>query len=101
MERILTTLGQSWASKFLDGKSGQQYIINAECNKCETCSKVCPTGNIEIKNKIVFGNVCESCYACVHICLKNAIHLKNEKSNVRYLNEKINIQEIIQANNQT
>ncbi|MDR2796938.1 MAG: 4Fe-4S binding protein [Treponema sp.] len=51
-------------------------MINEKCNKCGTCSKVCPTGNIEIKDKVIFGNICESCYGCVHICPQNAIHLR-------------------------
>jgi ferredoxin/flavodoxin len=100
MERIFTALVQALVSKFMNGKSAQEYIINEKCNKCGTCSKVCPTGNIEIKEKVVFGNVCESCYGCVHNCPQNAIHLKNEKSNMRFRNEKVTLQEIIQANNQ-
>ena len=75
-------------------------MVNEKCNTCGICGKVCPTGNIEIKEKVVFGTVCELCYGCVHICPQNAIHLKNEKSNIRFRNENINIPEIIQANNQ-
>ncbi|MDR1220394.1 MAG: EFR1 family ferrodoxin [Treponema sp.] len=100
MERIFTALVHSLVSKLLDGKSAQQYIINEKCNKCGTCGKVCPTGNIEIRDKITFGNVCESCYGCVHICPQNAIHLRNEKSDIRFRNENITLQEIIQSNNQ-
>ena len=99
-ERILTALVYSSVSKMANGKSAQQYIVNEKCNKCGTCSKVCPTGNIEINEKIIFGTVCELCYGCVHICPQNAIHLKNEKSTIRFRNEHIHIQEIIQANNQ-
>jgi ferredoxin/flavodoxin len=100
IERIFKVLIKLLMSEFSNGKSAQQYIINDKCNKCGTCSKVCPTGNIEIKNKVIFGNVCESCYGCVHLCPQNAIHLKNEKSNIRFRNENITIQEIIQSNNQ-
>jgi ferredoxin len=100
MERIVTVLARSFVLKIADGKSAHQYIIDEKCNKCGTCRKVCPTGNIEIKNEIVFGDVCELCYGCVHICPQNAIHLKNEKSKVRFRNENITLQEIIQANNQ-
>ncbi|MDR1148481.1 MAG: EFR1 family ferrodoxin [Spirochaetaceae bacterium] len=100
MERIFTALVHSLLSKPLDGKSAQKYIINENCNKCGTCSKVCPTGNIEIEDKIIFGNVCESCYGCVHLCPQNAIHLRNEKSNIRFRNENITLQEIIQSNSQ-
>ena len=95
IERIFTKL----LSKSPSGKTAQQYIVNEKCNNCRTCINVCPTGNIEIKEKIIFENACESCYACVHICPQNAIHLKNEKSNIRFRNENISIQEIIQANN--
>jgi ferredoxin len=100
MERIFTVLAHPLVSKLLDGKSAQKYIINEKCNKCGTCGKVCPTGNIEIKDKIIFGNVCETCYGCVHLCPQNAIHLRNEKSNIRFRNENITLQEIIQSNSQ-
>jgi ferredoxin/flavodoxin len=97
-ERALTAFVQPITSKLLDGKTAQKYIVDEKCGKCGICSKVCPTGNIEIKDKIIFGNVCEVCYGCVHICPKNAIHLKNEQSNIRFRNENVTLQEIIQAN---
>ena len=44
---------------------------------------------------------CEFCLACIHACPNNAIALKREKNqNARFLNENININEIINSNNQ-
>ena len=99
-ERFLTRIIKLMLSNILDGKSAQNYIVNENCNKCGICIKLCPTGNIDIKDKVVFNSFCEVCYACVQNCPQNSIHLKNEKSSVRFRNENITLNEIIQANNQ-
>lgn len=77
----------------------QGYIVNNQCNKCAICSQVCPTKNISISDKAHFSNHCAACLACVHHCPQNAIHLKNEKSNARWRNPEVSLQEIISANN--
>ena len=98
LKRVFTHVIQSHSTHFFDGKSAQNYIINENCNKCGICIKTCPTGNIDIKDKVIFSSNCETCYSCIQNCPKNAIHLKNERSNARFRNENVSINEIIQAN---
>jgi ferredoxin/flavodoxin len=84
-----------------DEKAGSKTItIDAKCVNCGTCTKVCPVDNITIKDKIVsIGLHCEQCLACVHNCPVRAIHYKGEKSDVRWRNPEITLNEIIQSNN--
>ena len=97
-KRVFTNIIQTYSTHFFNGKSAQEYIVNKNCNKCGICTKVCPTGNIDIKDKVIFNINCETCYSCIQNCPKNAIHLKNERSNARFRNENVSINEIIQAN---
>jgi ferredoxin len=80
-------------------KSPLKYIISDQCNKCGVCVKVCPVKNITVTDKVHFNNSCESCQACVHQCPQNALHVKNERSNKRWRNPEVSLQEIITANN--
>ena len=81
------------------GKNAQKYIVNNQCNKCGICAKVCPAKNITVTDKVHFADQCEYCLACPHLCPQNAIHLKNEKSNKRWRNPEVSLNEIIEANN--
>lgn len=83
----------------ISGKQGQRYEINQNCNKCGTCAKICPAGNISVSDKVIFADQCEGCLGCVHLCPKNAIHLKNEKNAVRWRNPDVSLKEMITANN--
>ncbi|MBO6134950.1 MAG: EFR1 family ferrodoxin [Lachnospiraceae bacterium] len=78
--------------------AAKKYIVNDSCIRCGICAKVCPADNIIVGDKVAFLDKCEVCYACIHNCPKNAIHLKNEKSSVRFRNEHVNLNEIIEAN---
>lgn len=80
-------------------KRATRYIVNERCNKCGTCTKVCPAKNVEVTDSVHFNEHCEGCLACVHLCPKNAIHLKNEKSSKRWINPSVSLNEIIAANN--
>ena len=73
--------------------------VNDECISCGVCKKVCPVSNITQEEKTIFGNNCESCFACIHNCPKNAIQMKNQRSEKRFRNSDINLNEIIEANN--
>lgn len=45
-----------------------------------------------------FSGHCEVCYACLHNCPRKAIHMKMETGSVRFCNESVSLQDIIQAN---
>ncbi|MBO7393581.1 MAG: EFR1 family ferrodoxin [Abditibacteriota bacterium] len=70
------------------------------CVRCGICAKVCPVGNIEVKDAPVFSANCACCLACAHACPEKAIHVKGERSAERWRNPEVSLEEIIRANNQ-
>ncbi len=99
-EKAITAMIQAGEKAFMNGKNARKYIVNENCTKCGICSKVCPTANIKVGDKVEFYDCCEVCLGCVHQCPQNAIHLKSERSAARFRNEHISLKEIINANNQ-
>lgn len=88
------------AYKFMYDNNDKQFIVNDNCKGCKICEKVCPKDNIIFEsNRPKFLHKCDSCLACIHHCSKTAIHLKNEKSPTRFINKKVTLEEIIDANN--
>jgi ferredoxin len=77
----------------------RSFYTDNTCNSCKTCEKVCPAGNITVKEKPEFADKCEMCFACIHLCPQKAIHLPDEKSSARFLNPNIRLREIIESNN--
>ncbi len=75
-----------------------KFYITDECKKCGVCKKVCVSNNIDIQDKVMFFNKCEQCLACIHLCQSRAIHHKNEKNSERYINDKVQLREIIEIN---
>ena len=96
--RMLTGI---FGGKSEDGGSPPKYIVNDKCNKCGICTKVCPSKNIAVNTDVKFGNKCEKCYACLHLCPQNAVHLKSQRSEKRWRNPNVSVNEIIEANNRT
>lgn len=98
--RAVTAMLQGSLDRRLSDKTAHDFIVNEKCTRCGVCSKVCPTGNISVTDKVMFAEVCEVCLGCVHHCPQNAIHLKNEKSTARFCNKEVTLKEIQGANNQ-
>lgn len=80
------------------GENAREFSVNGNCIRCGICAKVCPADNITLAEQIKFHDKCESCFACIHACPENAVHLKNEKSNVRWRNPEVTLEELIQSN---
>jgi len=55
--------------------------VNAKCNGCGLCVKACPTGAIEIKDKLatIVEDSCTYCGACVSTCRFSAISIDIDK----------------------
>lgn len=50
--------------------------INHNCTECGLCVRLCPMGNLVIKNsKAIAGNRCTMCYRCISSCPQQAITL--------------------------
>lgn len=55
-------------------------INSLECIGCSLCEKICPMGNIAVKNGIaVSSDKCTMCYRCISKCPKQAITLLGKK----------------------
>ena len=99
--KIQTVLMKSMYKKSTRPDASNRFTIDENCIQCGICSKVCPGGNIEVTDCTRFLNKsCQGCYACIHACPKHSIHLKTERSDARYRNPEVKLQEIIEANNQ-
>lgn len=58
------------------GAKGLEYVADDNCNGCAVCEKVCPVGNIEIKDERPFwGEKCVNCFACLHWCPQKSVSL--------------------------
>jgi ferredoxin len=61
----------------------KKFCVDAKCNSCGICARVCPAGNIEMaKGKPVWLHCCEQCFACLQWCPQEALQY-GEKT-VRY-----------------
>ena len=52
-----------------------------KCIGCNICVRVCPLGNIDLKDKkALIGNNCTVCLACVHVCPQQAIRTNGQEA---------------------
>ncbi len=57
------------------GKMAENFHADESCSGCGVCVKVCPAGNIRLKDSApVWGGSCEHCMACIQWCPKEAIN---------------------------
>lgn len=96
-ERAMTRMNGA-GQDHLSGKYAELFSVNEQCVKCGICAKVCPAGNIAVKDSVVFSEHCMECLACIHNCPQNAIHLKTEKSGARWVHPDVTVEELIRAN---
>lgn len=67
------------------GRKTREYtdklkINSLKCIGCGLCEKLCPMGNIAVKNGIaVSGDKCTMCYRCISKCPEQAITLLGKK----------------------
>lgn len=97
---IVTKMTEPLFKRIVSGNTCDKFIVNDKCIKCGICAKVCPAGNITIKDCVEFNHKCEGCYACIHMCPQNAIHIEKEKSSGRWINPEVSLKEIINSNKQ-
>ncbi|MDR1542278.1 MAG: EFR1 family ferrodoxin [Clostridiales bacterium] len=85
--------------------NGEQIKVTEDCIGCGVCAKVCPIGDLFIKDGMAArkSKTCEFCLACANNCPQKAIvmNIMDKNPNARYRNENISLEEIIAANNQS
>ena len=55
---------------------GRRFKVTKECVSCGKCARVCPQGNIGMKDgKPKFGKNCAGCMGCSFACPKDAIRI--------------------------
>ena len=55
-------------------KAGPKFRVDPSCTHCGICAKVCPVGNIVMKDgRPTWSDKCEQCMACLQWCPVEAI----------------------------
>jgi ferredoxin len=50
------------------------FRLDARCNSCEICAKICPFQNIKmVDGRPKWGEACEQCFRCINLCPKESI----------------------------
>ncbi|MEI6293853.1 MAG: EFR1 family ferrodoxin [Methanomicrobiales archaeon] len=84
-----------WFTSHAPNKA-QQFTVTSACTSCGTCVKVCPAGNIDLRQgKPVWKDRCEVCCGCIHLCPEGAIQAgPRTAKRERYRNPSVSIVEL-------
>jgi ferredoxin len=73
------------------------FRTDGECDHCGNCAKVCPSGNVELREGgPVWHRRCEQCFACLQWCPRQNIQWGNRtRRNERYHHPSVTLADII------
>ena len=73
------------------------FHVDAGCNGCGICERLCPVGNIELVDEIPhWQNQCEQCFGCINWCPQGAIEYQDKTAGLkRYHNPRVKLSELI------
>jgi len=80
-------------------KMDKKFWVDDKCNACEICYRVCPAGNITMREgKPVWNHRCEQCFTCLQWCPQEAIQYgKRTPEYERYHHPEISLQDILKS----
>ena len=89
---------ESRAFSQLHPKRAGKFRANSDCIGCGTCVRICPRGNITLRDKKpVFGADCIGCLSCVQYCPRQAINVgRITEKRERFPNPSVKAEELTQ-----
>jgi len=78
-------------------KMDKKFWVDDKCDACGICCKVCPAGNITMREgKPVWNHRCEVCFACLQWCPQEAIqHGKKTPGYERYHHPEVLLKDML------
>jgi len=75
----------------------KDFWVTEACNACRICEKICPAGNIDIREgKPIWLHHCEQCLACIQWCPRAAIQFgKSTIHRTRYHHPEVKLTEML------
>lgn len=75
---------------------GKSFQVEAGCNSCKVCQKVCPANNIQVQaDGPQWHDQCQDCMACIHACPEQVIQIKDKtQTRGRYIHPEVSIKEL-------
>ena len=73
------------------------FHVDENCIGCETCRKICPVNNIQMKDKKpIWLHNCEQCFACLQWCPQNSIQFRDgTRSGKRYHHPEVKLSDMM------
>ena len=75
----------------------KSFRADEKCTGCGICAKICPTGNISLRNdRPSWQHRCEQCFACLQWCPAQAIQYgRNTAAKKRYTHPEISLKDML------
>ena len=86
LQSLLSVVAEGVFNKFALSSTHKFYAKDS-CTVCNRCHEVCPTENIKVDPKPLWGKDCTLCFACINHCpVKSIQYGKGTEKKGRYIN---------------